>query len=88
MPTLILESDHGYQVYFVLKTPGYVTKKSNFKVIDVAKISKQFVYSWLKIVRVDLGCNHFGIARFPQENNIVFKEMNYQYSLLTGFNGR
>ncbi|MFP9084373.1 replication protein RepR, partial [Enterococcus faecalis] len=26
------------------------------------------------------GCNHFGIARFPQENNIVFKEMNYQYS--------
>lgn len=82
MPTLILESDHGYQVYFVLKTPGYVTKKSNFKVIDVAKKISKTIRLQLaeKLSGVDLGCNHFGIARFPQENNIVFKEMNYQYS--------
>jgi hypothetical protein len=37
MPTMIIETDHGYQVYFVLSTPAYVTKKSNFKVIEVAK---------------------------------------------------
>ncbi|MEJ4858273.1 primase C-terminal domain-containing protein [Enterococcus faecium] len=82
MPTLILESDHGYQVYFVLKTPGYVTKKSNFKVIDVAKkISKTIRLQLAKqLPGIDLGCNHFGIARFPQKKNIVFQELNYQYS--------
>lgn len=82
MPTLILESEHGYQVYFVLKTPGYVTKKSNFKVIDVAKKISKTIRLQLaeKLSGVDLGCNHFGIARFPQENNVVFQELNYQYS--------
>lgn len=82
MPTLVLESEHGYQVYFVLKTPGYVTKKSNFKVIDVAKkISKTIRLQLAKqLPGIDLGCNHFGIARFPQKKNIVFQELNYQYS--------
>lgn len=82
MPTLILESEHGYQVYFVLKTPGYVTKKSNFKVIDVAKkISKTIRLQLAKqIPGIDLGCNHFGIARFPHDKNVVFQELNYQYS--------
>mgnify|MGYP005983066553 CR=1 FL=1 len=82
MPTLILESEHGYQVYFVLKTPGYVTKKSNFKVIDVAKkISKTIRLQLAKQLKgIDLGCNHFGIARFPHDKNVVFQELNYQYS--------
>ncbi|MGG5378574.1 hypothetical protein IGI61_002530, partial [Enterococcus sp. DIV0719d] len=58
MPTLVLESEHGYQVYFVLKTPGYVTKKSNFKVIDVAKkISKTIRLQLAKqLPGIDLGC--------------------------------
>lgn len=82
MPTLILESEHGYQVYFVLKTPGYVTKKSNFKVINVAKkISKRIRLQLAKqLSGIDLGCNHFGIARFPHDKNVVFQELNYQYS--------
>lgn len=82
MPTLVLESEHGYQVYFVLKTPGYVTKKSNFKVIDVAKkISKTIRLQLAKQLKgIDLGCNHFGIARFPHDKNIVFQELNYQYT--------
>lgn len=82
MPTLVLESEHGYQVYFVLKTPGYVTKKSNFKVIDVAKkISKTIRLQLAKQLKgIDLGCNHFGIARFPHDKNVVFQELNYQYS--------
>lgn len=82
MPTLILESEHGYQVYFVLETPGYVTKNSNFKVIDVAKkISKTIRLQLAKqLSGIDLGCNHFGIARFPHDKNVVFQELNYQYS--------
>ena len=37
MPTAILKSDHGYQAYFVLSQPAYVTASSEFKVIKVAK---------------------------------------------------
>ncbi|MEB8419047.1 primase C-terminal domain-containing protein [Enterococcus casseliflavus] len=82
MPTMILESNNGYQVYFVLKTPGYVTKKSNFKVIEVAKKISKTIRLQLaeKLSGVDLGCNHFGIARFPNKKNIVFCELENQHS--------
>ncbi len=82
MPTLILESDFGYQVYFVLSTPAYVTNKSNFKVIDVAKRISMAIRSQLakQLVGVDIGCNHFGIARFPNKRNIVFYESENRYS--------
>lgn len=82
MPTLVLESDCGYQVYFVLSTPAYVTKKTNFKVIGVAKRISETIRSQLakQLTGVDLGCNHFGIARFPNQRNIVFCEWDYQYS--------
>lgn len=82
VPTLILESDFGYQVYFVLSTPAYVTSKSNFKVIEVAKRISMMIRSQLskQLVGVDIGCNHFGIARFPNKRNIVFYESENQYS--------
>lgn len=82
MPTLILESDSGYQVYFVLSAPAYVTNKSNFKVIEVAKRISMTIRSQLakQLVGVDIGCNHFGIARFPNEENTVFYELDNQYS--------
>lgn len=74
LPTLILESTNGYQIYFVLESPAYVTKHSQFKVIAVAKkISKMLRETLSKHVPgIDLGCNHFGIARFPNQKNIVY----------------
>lgn len=82
MPTLILESDFGYQVYFVLSTPAYVTSKSNFKVIEVAKRISMTIRSQLakELAGVDIGCNHFGIARFPNKRNIVYYESENQYA--------
>ncbi|EGP4915053.1 primase C-terminal domain-containing protein [Enterococcus faecium] len=82
MPTMILESEHGYQVYFVLKTPAFVTKKSNFKVIEVAKRISIAIRTQLanQLTGIDVGCNHFGIARFPNKQNIVFFELENQYS--------
>ncbi len=41
MPTLIIKSDKGYQAYFVLETPVYVTSKSEFKSVKAAKIISQ-----------------------------------------------
>lgn len=82
MPTMILESDHGYQVYFVLNAPAYVTKKRNFKVIEVAKRISTTIRTRLanQLPGVDVGCNHFGIARFPNQKNMVFCELDNRYS--------
>lgn len=80
MPTLILKSDKGYQAYFVLESPVYVTAKSEFKAIKAAKIiSQNLREAFAKSLPVDLSCNHFGIARIPTSSNIEFFEPEYCY---------
>ncbi|MEI2414389.1 hypothetical protein V8V50_10735 [Ligilactobacillus salivarius] len=37
LPTIIMKTPGGYQVYFVLDKPVFITAKSNFKAIEVAK---------------------------------------------------
>lgn len=81
MPTLILKSDKGYQAYFVLSEPAYVTAHSNFKVIKVAKaISQNLRQYFAQTLPVDLTCNHFGIARMPRTDNVEFFHKDYTYS--------
>lgn len=81
MPTLILKSDKGYQAYFILSEPAYVTAHSNFKVIKVAKaISQNLRQYFAQTLPVDLTCNHFGIARMPRTDNVEFFHKDYTYS--------
>lgn len=82
MPTMILDTPKGYQVYFVLSSSAYVTSKSNFKVINVAKRISENIRKELgkDIMGVDMGCNHFGIARIPRNDNILFYEESYSYT--------
>ncbi|MDN6140334.1 MAG: primase C-terminal domain-containing protein [Tetragenococcus koreensis] len=82
LPTLIMETNKGYQVYFVLENPAYVTKKSNYKVVKVAKKISTTIRKKLSVAidNVDIGCNHFGVSRFPNRNNLVMYEPNYRYS--------
>lgn len=81
MPTMILKTDRGYQVYFVLSSPAYVTSHSSFKVVKVAKkISETIREYFAADFPVDLTCNHFGIARIPRLDNIEFYDANYRYS--------
>ena len=81
MPTLILKSDKGYQAYFVLSEPAYVTAHSQFRVVKVAKaISQNLRNYFAKTLPVDMTCNHFGIARMPRPYNIEFFHEDYTYS--------
>jgi hypothetical protein len=67
MPTMILDTPNGYQAFFVLKSPAYVTKKTNYKVIDrvAKKISKNIRKELAKdLPGIDVNCNHFGIPEF------------------------
>lgn len=81
MPTLILKSDKGYQAYFVLSEPAYVTAHSQFRVIKVAKaISQNLRNYFAQTLPVDMTCNHFGIARMPRTDNIEFFQEDCTYS--------
>ena len=81
MPTLILKSDKGYQAYFVLETPAYVTAHSQFRVVKVAKaISQNLRNYFAQTLPVDMTCNHFGIARMPRTDNVEFFHTDYIYS--------
>lgn len=81
MPTLILKSDKGYQAYFVLSEPAYVTAHSQFKVVKVAKAISQNLRSYFgQTLPVDMSCNHFGICRIPRTDNIEFFDEEYTYS--------
>lgn len=81
MPTLILKSDKGYQAYFVLSEPAYVTVHSQFKVVKVAKAISQNLRSYFgQTLPVDMTCNHFCICRIPRTDNIEFFDEEYTYS--------
>lgn len=82
MPTLIVKSDRGYQVFYILKEPVYITKHSDYKVIEVAKkISTNLrKYFFDEKMPIDMFCNHFGIAIFPTKDNIVYYDKNNTYS--------
>ncbi|MGT2930222.1 primase C-terminal domain-containing protein [Streptococcus dentasini] len=82
MPTAILKSDHGYQAYFALSEPAYVTANSQFKVVKVAKTISQNLRLFFQKegLPVDMTCNHFGIARMPRKDNLEFYHKAYTYS--------
>lgn len=80
MPTYILETPRGYQVFWVLSTPAYVNK--TLKVISVLKmIRNNFVkYAQKHDYVVDESANSFGISRFPTKENVIFNT-RLEYSM-------
>lgn len=80
MPTLLLETPGGYQAYFILEKPWFISKKNDYQSIRIAKLVSQNLRKSFaaKIPEVDLGCNHFGIARIPRTDNVI-----YYYPALT-----
>lgn len=78
LPTLILKTDKGYQVYYVLEKPAFLSKHKNgtIPVLTAArKIAENIKRSIQdKILATDVGCNNFGIFRIPREDNIIFFE--------------
>ncbi|MBO0474892.1 primase C-terminal domain-containing protein [Enterococcus ureasiticus] len=74
IPTLILQTPGGYQAYFILESAWYISSKNNYQSIEVAKrVSENLRKAFAETLpSVDLGCNHFGIARIPRTDNIAY----------------
>lgn len=72
VPTMILETPKGFQVYFVLEKPLFISNQNDFRGLKVAKrISENIRRSLAKVLQgVDLSCNDFGFFRMPNEQNV------------------
>ncbi|WP_413628334.1 primase C-terminal domain-containing protein (plasmid) [Fructilactobacillus vespulae] len=89
MPTLVLKTDKGYQVYYVLDDPAFVSKKGNrYPVIETGKMISTNIKNEIKsqLGQVDVGCNNFGIFRIPREDNVVYFEPTMIFSFATFLN--
>lgn len=84
LPTLVLKTDKGYQIYYILDRPAFLSKHKNdsMPVLSAArKISENIKGTIMeKIPATDVGCNSFGIFRIPREDNIIFFEPELTYS--------
>ncbi|WP_225745002.1 primase C-terminal domain-containing protein [Marinilactibacillus sp. Marseille-P9653] len=85
VPTLILETPNGYQAYFVLDQPSYISKANEYKSLRTNKaIARSLKVAFSKEIEgVDFGCNPFGIFRFPREDNIVYYDPTNVFSFKT-----
>ncbi|MDT2012881.1 primase C-terminal domain-containing protein [Carnobacterium divergens] len=86
LPTLILDTPKGYHVYYILEHASYISSKNNYKSLKVAKaisISIRLSFEERFGSMIDVTCNHFGIFRVPNEENIVHFEPNFTYKFDT-----
>lgn len=81
LPTWIIESDRGYQLYFVLSSPLFISNKENFRGLKVAKRISDNLKRSLKSVEADLYCNDFGFFRVPKEDNLVYVNLDNTYTM-------
>jgi hypothetical protein len=75
IPTMILQTPGGFQAYFILESPWYISSAKDYQSIEIAKIvSKNLRKAFAEVLPavVDQKCNHFGIARIPRNDNLVY----------------
>lgn len=86
LPTLIVASERGYQLYFVLSHPLFISNKQAFRGLTVAKRIADNLKRSLKAVEADPFCNDFGFFRLPKADNIVWAQLENTYDLATLIN--
>lgn len=74
IPTLILKTPAGFQAYFILEKAWFISSAKGYQSVEIAKIvSKNLRKAFAEVLpAVDQTCNHFGIARIPRNDNIVY----------------
>lgn len=78
-PTWIVQTPRGYQVYFVLTKPFYISNAQNFRTLTIAKRIAHNLKRSLQHVSADIYCNDFGFFRVP--TNVVWEQHTYTYTI-------
>ena len=86
LPTFIVETTRGFQLYFVLSAPLFISNKKDFRGLKVAKRISDNLKRSLKSVEADLFCNDFGFFRLPTADNVVYQDLTNTYDMLTLIN--
>ena len=72
-PNLVIETPRGYQGFFVLSTPLYMSHKTEMKALRLAeRLSSNILSALRKHLPIDPNCNPFGFFRIPNDENIVY----------------
>lgn len=79
-PTFVIETTRGYQLYFVLDKPSFISNKNNFMNLTIAKRISENIKRSLANVDADFFCNDFGFFRMPTDANIVHSNVEQTYS--------
>lgn len=85
-PTFVIETDRGYQVYFVLDAPTFVSNKRNYLNLTITKRISENIKRSLACVDADFFCNDFGFFRMPNATNVVYSNVEQTYSFNTLMN--
>ena len=92
IPTMVLETPKGFQVYFVLDKPLFISNQNDYRGLKVAKrISENIRRSLANVLQgVDLSCNDFGFFRMPNEENVRWfsEEMVFSMGSLIAWSKR
>lgn len=71
-PNLLLETPRGYQCFFVLSTPFYISSQQDYKSLRIAeRISDNVRKALSEYAPVDRNCVPFGFYRMPTEDNTL-----------------
>mgnify|MGYP003557427012 FL=1 len=81
IPTLIVSTTRGYQVYFALTAPLFISNKNDFRGLRVAKRIADNLKRSLKSVEADPYCNDFGFFRVPKPSNLVHVQLEQTYTV-------
>lgn len=81
-PSLVINTPKGYHLYLNLDNPSYISNANNYKSLKVAKrVSQHIRKAYSEVIPgVDIGCNHFGIFRYPSFDEILFWEEDKLYN--------
>lgn len=74
-PNVLLETDRGFQGFFILETPFYINANNEYKALRVAeRLSENILDALTKYVPVDKNCAPFGFFRIPNNDNIRYTD--------------
>lgn len=71
-PNLLLETPNGYQAFFILSSPFYISKKDKKALATAERLASNLISSLSKHLPIDSNCNSFGFFRMPNNNNVIY----------------
>lgn len=83
LPTVLVDTPSGYQSFFVLEQPLYISNRHDFRGLKIAKRIAENLTNFLAedLQGVDTNCNPFGFFRIPSAENVLYFSKHTTYTI-------